>query len=135
MKPRNAGKHPGQTKITREEMVRVFDMLWEGYSYAAIGRAVGVHDSSAWDYCNHPEKWDPYIDEIAVSRALNGDRDVYDALTIWEEAEFVRRFRDQREALITQAEKNDFTESVSRALGFSSGALATKIRRLDRNGD
>lgn len=54
-----------------------------------IAKAVGMYHGTVDMVLAHRDKYDPYDDDVAIERALKGDRDVYDALTPFEYRTFL----------------------------------------------
>lgn len=68
----------------------------EGWSCARISREVGIHVSTVKRWLATPDWFDPFWDEVALMRALEGDRPVFRSLNYWEKPEFYRRLAATR---------------------------------------
>lgn len=78
-------------RTPRELMQRVYDLREQGVSVPRIAALVGRPENTVYAWIYHPERYDPYIDQVAVERALSGDRKVFDNLTLYEADEFYDR--------------------------------------------
>jgi hypothetical protein len=127
----------------RELVLAAYELREEGYSNAVIGRTLGVDRRVVGHWFNEPEKFDPYFDEVALERALAGERKVFDALTIYEADEFYRRVEErfEREPYDNKihypeyegtgaagTRKTYWMHDLERSLGMSSGWLRQAIR-------
>lgn len=68
----------------REFVRRVYDIYEETNSLTGTAMELGISPDAVRYWISNPAKFDPYIDEIAVERALLGERKVYENLTRWE---------------------------------------------------
>jgi hypothetical protein len=78
--------YTGEVLVLRhEQCVRVYELREEGLGAVRISKQVsGVSVATISRWLADPARFHPYIDEICVERALEGDRGAYDALTVWE---------------------------------------------------
>jgi hypothetical protein len=98
----------GRALPPREMVLEAHELEREGLSRTAIGRKLGVANDTVIRWLgrvNNPEsraqaiaKWDPYIDEVAVRRAVKGDQKVWENLTVFEREEV-------RKALLVRLER------------------------------
>lgn len=82
----------------RDVMFTAYDLYAQGTSVAEIARTVKRYHTTVAVWLNHPERFDPYLDEVAIARAMAGDREVYEHLTMYEEDEFLNRLEARVEA-------------------------------------
>lgn len=73
-----------KTIPSRKKVLAAHGMREAGLKTAAIAKALGIRPIAVERWFNQPETYDPYYDEVAVERALQGDAAVYDSLTIFE---------------------------------------------------
>src|SRR5690606_8101913 len=73
-----------------------------GVSYTALRRHLGVRNNEE-SRARAMEKYDPYIDEIAVEKALRGERRAWDRLTYYERQEV-------RAALLRRSEREPYSQ-------------------------
>ena len=129
-------RRPG---CTRDVMRRVFDLRDEGVSQRRIAIATGRARGSVATWLANSEQFDPHIDDIAVERALRGDRVVFGNLTMFERQAFL----DQLVARLRREPRDTFHHNqsgepwwlsvLSADLGMSSNVLANAAyRRLGR---
>lgn len=76
---------------SRQTLLTVYDMREQGYLVREIADAVGRRERTIWFWLSNPHRYDPYFDEVALERAMNGERKVYDRLTVFEMEEFYNR--------------------------------------------
>lgn len=57
-------------------------------SISQVASRAQVPYQSCHRYLSDPGRYDPYLDEVALVRALEGDRAVFSALTVFEKREF-----------------------------------------------
>lgn len=67
----------------REKVLAAFEMRDEGLSFNRIRRTLGVGNGTVERWFAYPEM-NPYLDSVAIDRAVRGDIKVYDALTVFE---------------------------------------------------
>lgn len=86
-----------QRLINREKCLRAYQLREdEGLKFSQIAREVGVDSDTVRRWLTHPQKFDPYYDEVALSRALEGETDVINRLTNWERDEMFDRIAKMR---------------------------------------
>lgn len=68
----------------RETTDLVLTMLAEGAGWRAINARTGVTSNRIGAMSANPAAWDTVDDEVAIERALQGDRSVLPALTLYE---------------------------------------------------
>lgn len=83
--------------IRREQVVHLFTLRDENPTMPLreLGEKSGMSKASAMLFLRHREENDPYIDEIALMRAMEGDATVFQNLTKWELNEFYDRVSDK----------------------------------------
>lgn len=120
-------------KASREDCVTVYE-LYEGgeESSVEIEYLTGISDSTIKNWLSHPTRFDPYIDEIAVRRALIGDKGAYQALTVWEKDEFMDRLIEERK----QTGKDSWEwqlrfDELHKQLGIKTDALKRAMMRRE----
>jgi AcrR family transcriptional regulator len=110
----------------------VFDLHEEGVAPAQIAKQLGLGRASVYRYLGDREYWDPHLDEVAIARAMGGDRPVFDNLTHFEWQAFGRRMAEV-ESLLPEADWDDYMRSLTRRLepddDAARGALRHRIRR------
>ncbi len=67
-----------------EQVLLAFALRQAGATYRQIAKSCGVGTQTAYVWLNNPNKYEPYIDEVAVMRAREGDQKVIDNLSVWE---------------------------------------------------
>jgi hypothetical protein len=108
----------------------VYDVFEETASINKAAAAAGVHWNSAQRWLAKPKKWDPFLDEVAIDRAMQGEYEVYKALTYWETIEFYQRLLIKRDALGGQSlEWSHFKRMVREGIGLSEAALNSNLDR------
>lgn len=109
----------------------VFD-AWEDVdgiaTYEDVGELAGVSGDTAKRWLCAPEKYDPYIDDVAVTRALEGDRDVYRNLTVWERNEFYRAL-NRLKGQMWPVDWSDHLETLRRKLGMTQSVINQAMLR------
>lgn len=89
----------------RERMISIYTMHEEGRTISSISHELG--DSRAYQYLRNPGKYDPYIDEVAMSRAMRGDIEVIKNLSVFEWFEFLDRMRPVQLQWFAQYQEKD----------------------------
>lgn len=80
------------TKENHEKCREVYRLReQEGKGSTTISREVGISEATVKRWLSNPTYFDPHLDEVALHRAMEGDRKVYLNLTYWERPEFFRR--------------------------------------------
>jgi AraC-like DNA-binding protein len=87
---------------TRETVLAAFELREAGRSERQICRELNLGKGTIQRWFTEP-RMDPYLDEIAIERAVRGDIPVYDALTYFEMEEALRYLAARRHLI-------DFTE-------------------------
>lgn len=106
----------------------------EGMTYAAIARAVNIDSDTVRRWIVDPTHFDPYYDEVALKRALEGERKVYDALSYWEFYELYRRIARLKRSMSHQEWREfvgDYCAKVDLSLGNFWTAVTEAANELD----
>ena len=115
---------------TREFVKKIYDTYEQLGTKTATARKLGIEEAKVRWWLSNPGRNDPYLDMVAVERALLGERKVYQALTRWEEAEVHERLIDVLDSGDrTDAERGDILNIFVQSWGVTHDALT---RRLDR---
>lgn len=134
----------GNNVPDREQMRRIYDLRAAGYTASMISATVGRPVGTINWYLSRPDRFDPYLDEVALKRALAGERKVFEHLTVFELDEFYRRierrlevepYDDKIHASEFGTKKSRGTRStfwlhdLEQLLGLSRGRMARALRR------
>lgn len=129
----------GFTEPTEEQRQLIFDRAAEGRTPTEIAEEISGRDR--WTTARWVERvlhrCDPHIDEVALTRAAQGDRAVYGRLTPAERLEFVRRqeavFAEERwldgVLGVRRDAATDFKSKLLPLLGVSDGHWRALVRR------
>lgn len=110
-----------------------------GVSYNSLRRHLGVRNNEE-SRARAMEKYDPYIDEIAVEKALRGERRAWDRLTYYERQEV-------RAALLRRSEREPYSQDHrsgveaywlgewARSVGESIKTIRTWLHRAQQEAD
>lgn len=82
---------PSDVNVARKVWTDHYDL---GYSKAEAARRNGVSLGTAYGWFHREDRWFPFIDEVAMERALAGDRQVLERMTVWERQEITHRIAD-----------------------------------------
>lgn len=82
-------------RADREQVMLVFDMAAEGFTQQQIIDQARVGKHSVWKWLKNPAKYAGHLDEVALERALDGDRSAYENLSLFEREEFMKRALDR----------------------------------------
>jgi predicted transcriptional regulator len=117
-----------ETRLTNhEKCLRAYELREEfGCTYAEIARRVDIDSDTVRRWITNPTKFDPYYDEVALMRALEGERKVYDRLTYWEEYEFYRRTAFMKQGM-THTQWSQQVGELSGKLGLTSDAICHRV--------
>lgn len=117
-----------RTEETRLLCKEVYDLSADGFgTINQIADEVGVKWDTVQRWLSQPAKYDPYIDEVAVRRAIDGDGAVYAALTIWERDEFFLRIQEIKEKFFGY-EWDLYVQGLARNLGVNSRTIQRGLR-------
>ena len=119
MTPRN--------EFERQRCLAVYEAAREGLNPFAASKRAGVSDDAARRWLKNPTKYDPYIDEIAVMRALEGERSVWDALTVWEREIVLDKLNDVKRGL-PDWEWKEYLEDFAAKLTLPSPRVSRGLR-------
>lgn len=90
--PKTERKMHQTARIPPRDLMRlVYDMHESGVGAPTIARRLKLPKGTVGGWLGHPDRFDPYLDEIALERALKGERPVFMALTMYEVDEFYDR--------------------------------------------
>jgi hypothetical protein len=78
-------------KANIKDVRRVYELHEQGNTAYAIAKLTGLNEDRVMRWIRNPKKFSPYIDETAMMRALEGERRVYDNMSMFEKEEFWRR--------------------------------------------
>lgn len=123
------------TPLTRQVNHAKCDQAYElrhrdGLSYAAIGRKVDIDAETVRRWLNNPARFDPVHDEVALKRAIEGERRVYDNLTLWERDEFWSRIAHKRRTS-HHREWCEWESDFSYKIGLSVHAIGDALAVAD----
>jgi Lhr-like helicase len=85
------------TTLDINKVREVYELKEAGHYIPTIARKALVPERVARRWIDNPSIYSPYFDEIALDRALNGDKSAFDQLSLFEVDEFWKR-ADQRTA-------------------------------------
>ena len=112
-------------KVDRLLVEKVRQQWDDGMSQVAIGKEHGISATTVARYLT--AEFDPYLDEVALSRARKGDPVALEGLTRFELREFATRFAAELDKM-TLGERMDEMTELSEALGISTGDLTRRLR-------
>ncbi len=156
MRPKIRGILPEQEKVRA-----AYAMYHDGRAYGAIQRETGLAWSTLLrvlgqpgDESSHDEAvrlYDPYNDEVAIARALRGERRVWEALTYYEEVAVYERMttrtdRDKAErasrpgaldgkkrlSLVSSAEEDGWLRQWCDSVGANKTVANQRMARIRR---
>jgi hypothetical protein len=67
-----------------EQVAKAYALSDQGMYPGAIGKQLGVSRSAVRHWLDNPDRFSPVIDDVAIRRALEGDRTVFQNLTAFE---------------------------------------------------
>lgn len=108
--------------VDQRDVKAVYDAHEQGASLRAAARAGNTRPNSAKLWLAHPEKFDPYLDETAIVRALEGEKEVFRNLTVWERMETFLRLRAKIDGVPNP-------DSVTRMYAEAWGASYEAVRQ------
>lgn len=73
---------------TIDVVKQVYQLKEDGLNHTQIAKKTGCSLVQVRRWLADPDKYSPYIDDVAVERALGGDRKVFEALTDFERGAF-----------------------------------------------
>lgn len=94
----------------RETVMAAYEMREQGALVQDIANALGENRKTVNTWLAHPERYDPFIDEVALERSMAGDEKVYFHLTIYEREEFFKR-------VVARMEKDPYDPKIHRTPG------------------
>lgn len=119
--------------FNQEIVQKVYEMKEKGFNNSQISLDLGPTREQVRRWTNHPEKFSPWVDDVAVDRALEGDRQVFLALTELEKTEFWARFNkrvDQTEPELVSHDEGQTYQLVNPYLMLMSERLQIKRNAL-----
>lgn len=116
---------------SREFVVKIYDTYEETQNKRETGRRLGVNEGTVRHWLSNPARFDPYIDWVAVERALLGERKVFKALTIWEEREVYSRLTDILSTPgLNEKELSDIYQMYVTAWGVPLETIQKRVERV-----
>lgn len=97
-------------KATRELVQQVYDVYEETKDYRKTARLLDLNEKTVREWVKNPAQFDPYLDYIAIERALLGERKVYQALTRWEKDEVYAKIQEILDAYHPQEDSERMGE-------------------------
>jgi hypothetical protein len=119
-------------EASRQKCLKVYDMheLDGSLSMRSMARAAGVAISTVKNWLMEPSRYDPYLDEVALTRALAGDKGAFDNLTVWESEQFLVRLEKEKRSTMWEFDWDQRMEYLRKSLGHgSSDVLWHRMRR------
>lgn len=95
----------------RKVVQQVYLLREKQQSLRSIAKDVGINVNTVKRWLNNPAKYSPFYDEVALKRALQGDKSVFENLSLWEKREFWRRVRRTSEAELIYLGQGHYTNS------------------------
>lgn len=95
-------------------VARAYALSDKGMYPGAIGKQLGVSRSTVRHWLDNPERFSPAIDEVAIERALGGDRIVFQNLTAFESKIFW-----EKSAAISDATEMEYRPTATGAVHYN----------------
>lgn len=127
--------------VTDVEVIRnVYDLAEKGLSGYRISKITGLSSDTVAKWLKYPNKFSPHLDEVALERALNGDRRVFDSLSNYERRVFWQRAGDLswRSYIETKTDKdqgyerNPWVNELAARLGYEENAFSAMCGQTRR---
>lgn len=99
-------------------------------TYYEIGRKIGADGWSVHRWLNDEAFFYPWVDDIAVRRAFEGDRQAYESLTYWERRDFFRMLADTRRGM-RHWDWRYHCRDLAQLLGITGVYLGGVLRRME----
>lgn len=115
---------------SREFVKRVYDTFEETGSLTKTAEILGTSRETITYWVRQPAKFDPYLDDIAIERALLGERKVFENLTRWEEMEVLARLGDILDSQEDHLLAGKIYDLYTEAWGIPNDTLRKRILRL-----
>lgn len=113
----------------RELCEQVYELRELGLGCVRISRKVeGISLATISRWLGYPERFFPWIDEICIERALEGDRGAFDALTIWERDLFWDRLQAKRMSMKARAWE-EWVHIYAGRLGMKGGDIGDRLHK------
>jgi len=114
-----------------ELVAKAYALRNEGMYPGAIGEELGVSRSTVRHWLDNPSRFSPVIDEVAINRALEGDRKVFKNLTAFESKIFWEKSVEISDATEMEYEPtstgavhyNPRKQFIADCLGMTAGAI------------
>jgi hypothetical protein len=116
---------------TREFVQKIYDVFEETNSKTVTAQRLGVPLTTVKRWLKNPALNDPYLDMVAVERALLGERKVFAALTRWEEDEVFSRVREIVDAFgPNNIDRTRIFQMYVDSWGISNEALSNRLEKI-----
>lgn len=122
--------------VDPEKLLEAYELRAEGLNYNQIAERIGRSNSQVRQWIKTPELFSPYLDEIALERALAGDRTAFRNLSHCETLEFYSRAAKLVDEDLRTAHYNEDTSAavswlteIADKLGENRDNIASKIGR------
>ena len=119
-----------------ETIKKVYELKAQGVSTYRLEKITGASRDTINRWIREPEKFSPYLDEVALERAIAGDRKVYENLSHAERREFwarvAKKYRAEVEwayALHGRNNEAKYLRFMCECLGMTETAFKRSIDR------
>lgn len=114
-----------------ELLTTVYNLAAEELTGTEIAKIVGVPRNKIYKWLNDPDSYSPFVDEVAIVRALDGEREVYENLTRHERSVFFERSAEilHLQHLFMGDAEITWSVNLARDLGLKRKTLATHHER------
>jgi hypothetical protein len=116
-----------------EDVREAYLLAEQGLGPADIERVTDgrIQRRVAWTWLRYPERFSPFLDEIALERALHGEREVYANLSSYERQVFWERSCKLSEAERAEvADRNcKYNMNLASTLGVTTDAVQASHRK------
>ena len=122
--------YPGRIP-QRERVLEAYELHSDGFSLRKIADRIGGNYSAIRCWLQDPGKFDPYIDEVAIERAMKCDTSVIPRLSVFEYEESARRLMQMRQDFPDRY--TDYTNQMYALMGKVAWRKVTNaMKRADQ---
>lgn len=127
------------THVDWTKIRNAYEMRERGFTNRAIAQVISVSPAQVGQWTAHPEKFSPFVDEIALERAMEGDRGAYESFSYKEQEIFWEKMTRYMLPQSGAAEWEDvdyinseYLSSLSEFLGITRKTMGTSLTRAKR---
>jgi transcriptional regulator with XRE-family HTH domain len=113
-----------------KECLRVYELHEDEptWSHKKLAEELGIAHARVSRWLRESHRWFPWIDDICIERALEGDKSAYEALTNWEVPIFWEKLNAKRMSM-AHAQWQHWVHIYAGRMGMVGGDIGDRLHK------